>query len=139
MRRVRIHFDGRLGKDPEMRTSQTGKDYLRFPVAVEVEQRSKDEEQAGPWWVSVMVFDEHQQHYSQYLRKGDAVSVMGQLTRSTTDEGFEFWNLLCSSVMVLKSRSRSPVGDVRTRAARSKPDARADRRDEDLVPEDAPF
>ena len=65
-------FIGRLGDDPELKTSAAGKSWCRLSVAV----GQGDNVQ----WVSVAIFGEPAEHVCATLRKNDKIYVEGSLT-----------------------------------------------------------
>jgi single-strand DNA-binding protein len=67
-------FIGRVGQDPELKTSAAGKPWARFSVAVGREDETQ--------WVSVAVFGEAAQRLCQALHKGDRLYVEGTLRLS---------------------------------------------------------
>jgi single-strand DNA-binding protein len=68
---IEAAFIGRLGSDPELRTSQAGKPWCRFSVAV----GEGDDVQ----WVSVAAFGEVAERVCDQLAKGDRAYVEGTL------------------------------------------------------------
>ena len=67
---------GRLGKDPEKRTTPGGKVVCRFTLATDTgfgENRKTD-------WHNVVCFDRQADYVSNYLRKGSLVYVEGRIT-----------------------------------------------------------
>jgi single stranded DNA-binding protein len=71
MNAIECAFTGRLGSDPELRTSQAGKPWCRFSVAI----GEGDDVQ----WVSVAAFGEAAERVSDLLAKGDRAYVEGTL------------------------------------------------------------
>ena len=79
-----VTLAGNLGKDAELKSSQSGKAILNFSVAVN--ERRKD--QSGNWsdytnWISCVMFGNRAQAVAQYLTKGTKVSVQGKLHYSS--------------------------------------------------------
>ena len=71
-----ITIIGNLGKQAEVRTTQNGRQYLNFSVAV----NSKRNNEVKTTWYEVLSFQEqHITKLTQYLRKGTQVVVMGEL------------------------------------------------------------
>lgn len=75
---------GNLGKDAELKSSQSGTAILRFSMAVN--ERRKD--QSGNWtdytnWISCVMFGKRAQSVAQYLTKGIKVTVQGKLHYSS--------------------------------------------------------
>ena len=80
---------GRLGKDPESRTTQDGRIIVNLSIATSEKWRDKN---SGEWkekteWHRVVVFNEGLAKIAQqYLKKGSQVYVEGQIqTRKWTD------------------------------------------------------
>lgn len=74
---------GRLTKDPELRSTKTGKAVVNFALAVE--RRHKEE---GADFFSVIVWDKLAELVKQYCSKGDMVAVRGHLqSRSYEAQG----------------------------------------------------
>jgi single-strand DNA-binding protein len=81
---------GNLGKDPEVRRTQSGEPIVNFSVATSENWRDKNtgERKEKTEWHRVVIFNEHLAKIAeQYLRKGSKVFVEGQLaTRKWTDK-----------------------------------------------------
>jgi single-strand DNA-binding protein len=74
-------FTGRLGADPEMKYTPTGKALLNFSVAVD-ENSTATEGRAAPetTWVRVTAWDEQAEALGEVLRRGSQVYIEGKLT-----------------------------------------------------------
>jgi len=81
---------GNLGKDPEVRRTQSGEPIVNFSVATSENWRDKNtgERKEKTEWQRVGMFNGHVAKIAeQYLRKGSKVFVEGQLaTRKWTDK-----------------------------------------------------
>jgi single-strand DNA-binding protein len=75
---IEAAFVGRLGQEPELRTSQSGRPWLRLSVAV-----GQDDDLT---WVSTAVFDDRAQELAGHLHKGDKIYVEGRLTLRTWEK-----------------------------------------------------
>ncbi len=73
-------FTGRLGRDPELRSTQSGTEMCGFSVAVD---RYGDK---PTLWVDVTVFGKGAPLCVQYLGKGSEVAVHGQVDEVATFE-----------------------------------------------------
>ncbi len=73
-----IAIAGRIGKDAELRSTRDGVQVCGFSVAVS--GRKKDDPAT---WFSVSIFGKRGEALSQYLRKGTAVSIVGDLHART--------------------------------------------------------
>jgi single-strand DNA-binding protein len=81
---------GNLGKDPEVRRTQSGEPVVSFSVATSESWRDKasGERKEKTEWHRVVIFNENLAKVAeQYLRKGSKVYIEGQLsTRKWTDK-----------------------------------------------------
>ncbi len=78
-----ITFDGRLGADPELRYTPAGEPVLSFRVASDI---GFGDRKTTNWFVC-QVWGKRAESLKQYLSKGSAVTVYGQLTlREWTDK-----------------------------------------------------
>jgi len=81
---------GNLGRDPEIRTTQSGMKVanLRIATSERWKDRSSGEMQERTEWHSVAIFNEHLVSVAErFLHKGSKVYVEGQLqTRKWTDQ-----------------------------------------------------
>lgn len=68
------NFIGRLGNDPSVKYSQSGKCITSFSIAVG--WKSKDKE--GTEWINVVAFDKLGEIVGEYARKGSQVFVTGR-------------------------------------------------------------
>jgi single-strand DNA-binding protein len=79
----RVTLVGRLGRDPELRTTTTGKSVVEFSIAVT--KRFKTPEGQDADWFRVQAWGTTAEFVSNYLTKGRLVSVDGRLqTRKWT-------------------------------------------------------
>ncbi|MGN0194124.1 MAG: single-stranded DNA-binding protein [Pseudoramibacter sp.] len=74
---------GRLARDPELRTTTTGKSVCSFAIAVD--RRFKRDGQPSADFFNVTAWGKQGEVISQYLRKGRQIAISGRLqTRSYT-------------------------------------------------------
>ena len=120
-------FIGNLGKDPEVRTTQSGAKVVSFSIAVSDvwKDKSTGERQEKTTWVPIVIFNEGLAKVAeQYLKKGSKVYVEGafQVRKWTDKDGADRYNteivlaayrgelaLLDSRPESTKSASPSPV------------------------------
>lgn len=77
-------FVGRIGRDAEMRTTQSGKSLARWSIAVD--QRRGGEKTT--LWVECALFGQRGESLCQYLTKGTTVAVTGEINvRTYESEG----------------------------------------------------
>ena len=77
-----VAISGNLGRDPELRVTQTGTQVLRFSVCVNERRKVGDEWQDVPNWVDVTVFGKRAEALNRYLSSGTHVCVQGRLRQS---------------------------------------------------------
>ena len=73
---------GRIGRDPEMRTTASGTQVLSFPVADSKKVRGEEK----TTWYECSIFGNRAQSLQQYIRKGDQISVSGSHELQTWDK-----------------------------------------------------
>lgn len=69
---------GRLGTDPELKTTQTGKQVCRLRLAGDSGIKPKEGEQPTPVWLSVIAWQNLAEACAATLHKGDLVVVLGR-------------------------------------------------------------
>ena len=110
---VTISLSGRLGRDPESRTTTGGRDMALASIAVDLSAgRDADPE---TWWVSLLAFGRVAAELIKH-RKGNRLAIMGTLQRDhyrprDGGEDRESWTVLCDAV--LGPRSPRPSGGRR--------------------------
>jgi len=79
---------GNLGKDPEVRFTNSGSAVARFPIATSEVWNDRDgNRQERTEWHNVIVWGKQGEHCGQYLSKGRQVYVEGSIrTRSYDDK-----------------------------------------------------
>ena len=97
---------GRLGKDPEKRTTPNGKVVCRFTMATDTgfgEKRTTD-------WHSIVCFDRQAEFVSNYLRKGSLVYVEGRISYNNYEKDGQkrtFTEIIANTVQSLSGRNES--------------------------------
>lgn len=72
---------GRLTRDPEMRTTQSGKSVVRFTLAVN--RRFKDSSGNYPTdFINCRAWDKTAEFVARYFRKGDMMALVGSIQTS---------------------------------------------------------
>jgi single-strand DNA-binding protein len=79
---------GNLGKDPEVRYTQTGSAVANFSVATSEQWNDRDgKKQERTEWHNIVVWGKQAEHCGQYLSKGRQVFIEGSIrTRSYDDK-----------------------------------------------------
>ena len=77
----KVMIIGRLGRDPELRYTQSGSPVASLRIATDESYTDKDGQRVDRTeWHSVVVFQRSAENCNQYLRKGSLVYVEGKLT-----------------------------------------------------------
>ncbi|WP_116225321.1 single-stranded DNA-binding protein [Pelolinea submarina] len=96
---------GRLGKDPENRTTRNGTAYTVFPVAVERKWKSREGElRKETDWFSVEAWGKLGEICQSYLSKGRLVFLEGRLRTDRYDHNGEtryFTKIIVSQMQML--------------------------------------
>jgi single-strand DNA-binding protein len=84
----KVQLIGNLGKDPEIKTTESGKKLARFSVAThESYQNANGEKVKETQWHTLVAWGKTAQIVEKYLNKGSEVAVEGKLvSRSYTDK-----------------------------------------------------
>lgn len=75
------NFTGRLGRDPELRSTQSGKSVCSFSLAVDGFGQN-----AETLWLDVSVWGRAAENCAQYLGKGREVAVTGRVGLRTYEK-----------------------------------------------------
>lgn len=98
----RICLVGRLTRDPEYRTTTTGKTYATFSLAVNKRIKPVDESEKSADFFNVKVWGQKAEFVNNYLTKGRLVSVEGRMeSRRYTDQTGaqrEIWEVTADEV-----------------------------------------
>ena len=89
----RVQLIGHLGKDPDIRSTTSGKTVASFSVATQDRARKGSDEDPPPEWHNVVCFDKQAEWVGENLHKSDKVFVEGKLqTRKWQDKnGNDRW------------------------------------------------
>ncbi|MBR4986368.1 MAG: single-stranded DNA-binding protein [Proteobacteria bacterium] len=97
---------GRLGRDPECKTAQSGKLVCNFTLATDTgfgQSKTTD-------WHRIVCFDKQAEFCRNYLRKGSLIYVEGRISyRDYEKDGVKqkVTDIIASSIQSLQSRSES--------------------------------
>ncbi len=100
---------GRLGKDPEARTTPAGKTVCRFSLATDTgfgDKRTTD-------WHNIVCFDKQAEFCRNYMRKGSLVYVEGRITnRQYEKDGVKqnITEIIANTVQSLGSKGETGGG-----------------------------
>lgn len=105
MTKQRIDIIGRIGKDPETRAIQTGKNVTSFSLAVTEKYGDKE----TTTWFNCIAWDKAGEIIAKYTKKGDLLNVEGKIqTRDYKDkDGVTkyVWEVVVREFTLLGSRS----------------------------------
>ena len=75
----RVILIGRLTRDPELRTTNTGKSVVSFSIAVNKLRKPQDPSQPDADFFRITAWERTAEYVSNYLTKGRLVAVEGRL------------------------------------------------------------
>jgi len=77
-----VNIIGRLGRDPELRTTPSGKSVCELNLAVD-DGWGENKKTA---WIGCVLWDKTAEIAAQHLKKGDQCGISGRLTQDTWDD-----------------------------------------------------
>ena len=81
-------FTGRLTKDPEIKTTQSGKKYINFTIAVDRKVKDANGQRQADF-IPCVAWNKTAEIISQYFTKGSPIGVTGSLQVRTYDKDGE--------------------------------------------------
>ncbi len=106
-----VHIIGHLGKDPEVKTHESGKKSARFSVAAKeayINEAGKRVETTE--WISVTAWNGLANVSEKYLQKGKQVAICGKIhTREYTDaKGERKWitDVVATDILLLGTKPK---------------------------------
>ncbi|EJG1262861.1 single-stranded DNA-binding protein [Staphylococcus pseudintermedius] len=137
----RVVLVGRLTKDPEFRTTQSGVEVATFTLAVNRNFKSKNGEQQADF-INCIVFRKQAENVNNYLNKGSLAGVDGRLQSRSYEnqEGRRVFvtEVVCDSVQFLEPKSNNQSQQQGQAPARDNPFANANG-PIDIDDQDLPF
>lgn len=73
---------GRLGRDPELTSTQNGVKRARFSLAVTRDYKDTSTGERGTDWINVVAWRQKAEFASRYLQRGRQICVVGRLEES---------------------------------------------------------
>lgn len=98
----KVILTGRLVKDIETATSQSGKTFARFSLAVN--RRTRDD---GADFLNCVAFGQTAENMAKYLAKGSKIGIVGRVQSGSYEkEGRKIYyvEIICDEVEFLESR-----------------------------------
>lgn len=134
-----ITLAGRLGRDAELRSTRDGKAVCNFSVAVDVRRGGERE----TTWIDCTLWEKRAEALAQYLTKGTAVAVAGEMSVRQYDkrDGSHGVAIECSvrELTLLGGGDKASNAAEQREAARSAPPAPAPAAGGDPYNDDIPF
>ena len=108
----RVTLIGRLGKDAELRKTQTGESVSSFSLATSEKWLDKEgQKKESTDWHKVVLWGKRADSLTQYLTKGKEIAVEGKISyRKWTDSnGIEKWqtDIVASQIQLLGSSKQN--------------------------------
>ena len=126
----RITLIGRLVRDPELRTTNTGKNVVEFSIAVNKRFKPRDANEPDADFFRVKAWNQTAEYVSNYLNKGRLVVVEGRMeSRKFVDQNGanrEVWEVTAENVSALdrpREDGAPAAGGARPSAGASAPSA----------------
>jgi single-strand DNA-binding protein len=106
--RNRVQLIGNLGQDPELKTLESGKKFVRFTMATTESHKNGDGQKVNETtWHNVVAWNGLAETVGRYLKKGGQVAVEGRLAyRSYEDKKGVTKNvteIVANELMMLRS------------------------------------
>ena len=106
---------GRLTKDPELRTTPTGRNVCQFSVAVSRNFTNANGEREADF-INCVVWDKQAENLVKYQKKGNQIAVEGRIqTRNYDDkDGKKVYvtEILASNISFLNSKGTGATGNT---------------------------
>lgn len=109
-------FTGRLGRDPELRSTRDGQPVCNFSLAVDRRGKNRDD---GALWLDVSAWGKTGENVAKFLRKGSEVAVAGNIDTRTYPKS----DGTTGFAVTLNAREVSFIGPKADDAPRSTPAA----------------
>ena len=109
----RVQLIGRLGKDPEARSTPTGKQVVTFSLAVSNRWKANGETRESTDWFNIEAWERLGEVCQQYLHKGSLVFLEGRLKTDKYDDKGEtryFTKVVAQSMQMLDRKPEEDAG-----------------------------
>ena len=101
-----VSLVGRLTRDPEIKTTNSGGSYARFSIAVD--RRGKD---AGTDFINIVAFGKTSEFIERYFRKGQRIGINGRIQTGSYEgkDGKKVYtfDVIAENVEFVESKSAS--------------------------------
>lgn len=105
---------GKIGRDPEAKTTSTGKSLCNLSVAVTGDFKDSNGDKPTDWF-NVTLWGQQADYISQYAKKGNTVVVDGRMESRTVEKDGQkktYWTVQANTVKILDQ----PKGDYKASA-----------------------
>ena len=103
---------GRLTKDPELRTTPTGRNVCQFSVAVSRNFTNANGEREADF-INCVVWDKQAENLVKYQKKGNQIAVEGRIqTRNYDDKDGKKVYVTASNISFLDSKGTGATGNT---------------------------
>jgi single-strand DNA-binding protein len=104
----RVQLIGNLGQDPEIKTTETGKKFVRFTLATSESYKNNDGKKVEETtWHNIVAWNHLADIASQYLKKGRQVAIEGKIVYKTYEDKNKvtkyFTEIVANELLMLKS------------------------------------
>jgi len=110
----RVILIGRLTRDPEVRTTQTGSMNARFTIAVNRNYQGQNGERTADF-ISCVAWNKRAELVSKYCKKGMQIAIEGSIQTGSYDaqDGTKRYttDVVCDNITFLGSRSDNQSSD----------------------------
>ena len=99
---------GRLGQDPELKQTKTGKTVCNFSLATSESYMNNGEKQSKTTWHNIIAWGKQAETVGKYLKKGQEVYIEGKIeNRSYEKDGTTKYisEIILSSLVFLGSKT----------------------------------
>lgn len=100
-----ITLIGNLGKDPELKRTQSGAEYAVFSLATSQNRRVNDQWQTETEWHYIKVWGQSCERVMRQLKKGSKAFIQGKL-RSYEVDGQRRWEVVADQWKALDPKQR---------------------------------
>src|SRR5699024_4750545 len=130
---------GRVTKDPDLKTSQSGISVVNFTLAVNRPFKSQDGQDAD--FINIVAFRKQAENAAQYLKKGSLAGVDGRLqSRSYENKDGQrvfVTEVVADSVQFLEPKGSNNASDGQK--SQSRPNTTNQQKQHSQAPEENPF
>jgi single-strand DNA-binding protein len=107
----KVFLYGNIGKDPDVRTTESGKKVAKFSLATSSFRKDKDGNKITEWH-NIVVWDKLAELAEKYIKKGSSLIVDGEISyRTYTDKDGvtkHFTEIICSNMHFTGKKESEP-------------------------------